>query len=435
MTCLYWNLLGLIIRALTTHLRGELKTCPQHDCLGTTMDHDAIIIGAGPAGLFAATEIAKRGFDVRVLEEHERVGEPDHCAGLLSTSGLNRLGVNLPDEVIQNTVSGAIIYSPSGHTIKVERGKREARVIDRRRFDAWLATRATDQGVEVTTNTKVSEIGREGVLDYRVKVRGKINTELTSNVYIIAEGSRCQLSGSIGLPIVEKSSKYPAFQYEVSGVDIDDGLVEMFYGRNVAPGFFAWIIPLGEKRARVGLAARNKSKIRLDALIHHHKIVSKRMEGAKIERSLGGIVLVGLPIARMTNRNVIAVGDTAGIVKATTGGGVILGGLTAKLAGKIIAEALSSSAIARGIQQYEKQWKSMISNELRTMYLAQLALSSLSDKGLDSIIKDAANLGLLDAVKSEGDMDLQGSVIKKLLTNPRMVLTGLRAIRYINPFL
>ncbi len=399
------------------------------------MDHDAIVIGGGPAGLFAATEIAKRGFDVRVLEEHERVGEPDHCAGLLSASGLKRLGVKLPDEVVQNTVSGAKIYSPSGYSITVERGKREAHVIDRRRFDAWLATRAVDLGVEVTTNTRASEFVKAELFNHRIRVRGKINTELTSKAYIIAEGSRCRLTGSVGLPIVKKSNKYSAFQYEVSGVNIDDEIVEMFYGRNVAPGFFAWIIPLGERRARVGLAARDKSKIRLDALIQHHRIVSKRLEGAKIERSLGGIVLVGMPIARMTIRNIVVVGDAAGIVKATTGGGIILGGLTARLAGKIIAENLSTGTDTSKVQQYEKQCKSLVFDELRTMYLAQRALSSLSDKGLDSIIKDTANLGLLDVVKSEGDMDLQGRVIKRLLADPRMVLTGLRAIRYINPFL
>jgi len=399
------------------------------------MNHDAIIIGGGPAGLFAATEIAKRGFDVRVLEEHERVGEPDHCAGLLSASGLKRLGVKLPDEAIQNTVSGANIYSPSGHSITIERGRREAYVIDRRRFDAWLATRAMELGAEVTTSTKASEFAKADLPNYKVRVRGEINTELTSHAYIIAEGSRCRLSGSLGLPRVERSSKYPAFQYEVSGVDIDEGMVEMFYGRNVAPGFFAWIIPLGEKRARVGLAAQNKSKIRLDALLHHHKIISKRLERARIERSLGGIVLVGMPIARMTHRNIVTVGDTAGIVKATTGGGVILGGLTARLAGKIIAENLTLGTKASKFHQYEKQCKSMVFDELRTMYFAQRALSSLSDKGLDSVIKDAANLGLLDVVKSKGDMDLQSRVIKKLLTDPRMILTGLRAIRYINPFL
>ncbi|MFW9958112.1 MAG: geranylgeranyl reductase family protein [Candidatus Odinarchaeota archaeon] len=399
------------------------------------MDHDAIVIGGGPAGLFTATEIAKKGFDVRVLEEHERVGEPDHCAGLLSASGLKRLGLNVPDKVIQNTVSGAKIYAPSGHSITIERGRREAHVIDRRQFDAWLATEAMNMGVDITTNAKASEFVRAGPYNHKIKIRGKIDSELMSHAYIIAEGSRCRLSGSIGLPTVEKSSKYPAFQYEVSGVDIDNEMVEMFYGRNVAPGFFAWIIPLGEKRARVGLASRNRSKLRLDALMRHHNIISKRLEGAKIDRSLGGIVLVGMPITRMTYRNIITVGDAAGMVKATTGGGVIIGGLTAKLAGKIIAEYLICEAETTEIKKYEKQCKSMVFDELRTMYFAQRALSSLSDKGLDSIIKDTANLGLLDVVKSEGDMDLQSRVIRKLLTDPRMVLTGLRAIRYINPFL
>ena len=399
------------------------------------MDHDAIVIGGGPAGLFAAIEIAKKRYDVRILEEHERVGEPDHCAGLLSASGVKRLGVNLPNEAVQNTVSGASIYSPSGHSITIERGKREAYVIDRRRFDAWLAERAVELGAEITTNTKASEFVKAELYNHRIRVKGDINTDLTSRAYVIAEGSRCRLSGSIGIPTVQKSSKYPAFQYEVSGVDIDDEMVEMFYGRNVAPGFFAWIIPLGERRARVGLASRDKSRLRLDALIQHHEIVSKRMKGAKIERSLGGIVLVGMPIARMAFRNMITVGDAAGIVKATTGGGVILGGLAARLAGKIIAENLSSGIETIKIRHYDKQCKSLVFDELRTMYLAQRALASLSDKGLDSIIQDAGNLGLLDVVKSEGDMDLQGRVIKKLLADPRMILTGLRAIRYINPFL
>ena len=399
------------------------------------MDHDAIVIGGGPAGLFAAIEIAKKRYDVRILEEHERFGEPDHCAGLLSASGVKRLGVNLPNEAVQNTVSGASIYSPSGHSITIERGKREAYVIDRRRFDAWLAERAVELGAEITTNTKASEFVKAELYNHRIRVKGDINTDLTSRAYVIAEGSRCRLSGSIGIPTVQKSSKYPAFQYEVSGVDIDDEMVEMFYGRNVAPGFFAWIIPLGERRARVGLASRDKSRLRLDALIQHHEIVSKRMKGAKIERSLGGIVLVGMPIARMAFRNMITVGDAAGIVKATTGGGVILGGLAARLAGKIIAENLSSGIETIKIRHYDKQCKSLVFDELRTMYLAQRALASLSDKGLDSIIQDAGNLGLLDVVKSEGDMDLQGRVIKKLLADPRMILTGLRAIRYINPFL
>ena len=69
------------------------------------------------------------------------------------------------------------------------------------------------------------------------------------------------------------------------------------------------------------------------------------------------------------------------------------------------------------------------------MYLAQKALTSLTDKGLDSVVRDAHDMGLLETVRKEGDMDLQGRVIRKLLSNPRTFLLGLKAIRYINPFL
>lgn len=399
------------------------------------MDYDAIVIGAGPAGLLSASEIAKRGYDVRVVEEHKVIGEPDHCAGLLSTSGLKRLGMRVPENIIQNTVSGAIIYSPSGHSIKIERGKREAKVIDRRKFDAWLANKAMDSGAIITLDTRVSELFFQDNHIHGIRTKSDEIMELRAKVFVIAEGSRCRLSGSIGLPVVKRSSKYPAYQYEVSQADIDDEFVEMFYGQNIAPGFFAWIIPLGEGRARVGIAARNKSKIRLDALIQHHKIISKRLHGARIDRSLGGIVLVGLPIIRMTNRNALAVGDTAGIVKATTGGGVILGGITARLAGMIVADALSEEDMFAKINQYDYRCKSLVLRELRTMYLAQKALSSLSDRGLDTVVKDVGELGLLDVVKNEGDMDFQGRVIQRIMRDPRMFLMGFRAIRYINPFL
>jgi geranylgeranyl reductase family protein len=403
------------------------------DYLGVSLNRDAIVVGAGPAGLLAASKIAEGGHDVLVLEEHQEVGKPDHCAGLLSSSGLKSLGIKPSNDVVQNTVSGARIYAPSGHSILVERGQTEAFVIDRSRFDSWLASEALSKGAEVVTGKRVLDIG-EFQQDLRTVKTD--DDEYQVPVTVIAEGTPSVLTKTVELTAVSKGSKHPAYQYEIKGVDVDDDLVEMFYGRRLAPGFFAWIIPLGEGRVRVGLAAKNKSKIRLDAAMRNHPVMSKRLRGGEIERGMGGTVLVGRPIPKLSTDGVVIVGDAAGLVKATTGGGVIIGGLAALEAGSVVDLALKGGDVSeKGLSAYDRRCKSLFQRELETMNLAQKALSSLSDKGLDSIIKDAQELGLLSIVRREGDMDMQSRVIRKLISNPRMLLVGLKAVRYINPFL
>jgi geranylgeranyl reductase family protein len=398
--------------------------------------YDTLVIGAGPAGLLAAHEIARKGFSVGVMEEHQKVGEPDHCAGLLSISGLKSLNLSLPDDVIQNRVIGAKIYAPSGHSIVIERGNREAVVIDRRKFDSWLAERAMEEGASIFTNTKVTKINLDQNLDYRVYIQVEHTSQTTARIVIDAEGSRCLISTSMGFPGISKKSKLPAYQYEVANADLDDEYVEMYYGRAVAPGFFAWIIPLGEGRARVGIAAKNHAKLRLEAAMRHHPQIGLKLKNARIERQLGGIVLVGLPIKRTCKNRFLVVGDAAGMVKATTGGGVIMGGIAARIAGRTVSDFLEQTdGSEQDLSGYDDTWRALLMNDFRAMYFAQKLLTSLSDKGLDVLIREIEELGLIDVVRREGDMDRQQKVIKNLLLDPRMLMTSLKCLRYINPLL
>jgi digeranylgeranylglycerophospholipid reductase len=340
------------------------------------------------------------------------------------------LGLQPPADVIQNHVVGARIFSPSGYSIYVERGRREAIVVDRRKFDLWLADRALDADTKIMTGSKVKNINWKNG-----RISGvRADDDLSASIVINAEGSRCQISKQAGLPVVPRSSKYPAFQVEVSGADVADDVVEMYYGRATAPGFFAWIIPLGDGRARVGLAARNLAKRRLMAAIQHHPIMKERLRTASIQRRLGGIVLVGMPIRKTVKDNFLVVGDAAGMVKPTTGGGVILGGMTAKVASRIVIDALSNQARSSiTLDKYEGSWRSLLARELRTMYMTQRLLSSFSDKGLDSLIRDAGQYGIIETIRQEGDMDMQRRVILRLLSSPLTLFAGLKAARFINP--
>ncbi len=396
------------------------------------MPHDVIVVGAGPAGLIAACEAAKGAEDVLVIEEHERVGEPDHCAGLLSLTGLKTLGLMPPEDAVQNRVSGARIHSPSGESLLVMRGRREAVVVDRRVFDQWLADTATGVGVRVLTRVRVSGVCRDasGITGVHV---GETDAE-RSSVLIDAEGSSCQVSKAAGLPPVDRNCKYAALQYEVRNADVEDDLVEMFYSRRIAPGFFAWIIPLGDRRARVGLATRDRPVARLDAAIRHHPVFKSRLNSAVIERKIGGVVLVGLPVKKTFCGGFMVVGDAAGMTKPTTGGGVVVGGSAAMIAGRTAADAVSEAdTSADFLRKYEVSWHAALLRELRAMYLAQTILRSLSDKGMDLLIRDANKTGMADVLSSKGDMDMQGRAIAGLLLRPESIVTGLRALRYVCP--
>jgi digeranylgeranylglycerophospholipid reductase len=400
----------------------------------SALKYDAIIAGAGPSGLIAAHRIARDGHRVLVLEEHSQVGIPDHCAGLISSSGIKKLGLVPPPDVIQNTVEAARIYSPSGHSLLVERGKREALVINRRRFDAWLASRTMEAGAELKTSSKVTDVTKLEDGSYRVNYTSNDHVEeVIARVVLNAEGSRGVIAHSLGFPRIPRSSKYPAFQYEVSGISIDKSIVEMFYGRNVSNGFFAWIIPLGGDRARVGIASKDRAKQRLQSCMKNHPVMHDRLTGMKIDRSLGGVVIVGPPLRKTADGGAVSLGDAAGFVKATTGGGIILGGTSANIAGARISRELSHTKGEIDLSFLNALWRTSLQRELWIMYIAQRILMSFSDKGLDELVKGASRTGILDIIRREGDMDLQRRVILRLLRSPEMFLVGLRAIRYWNP--
>ncbi len=111
-----------------------------------------------------------------------------------------------------------------------------------------------------------------------------------------------------------------------------------------------------------------------------------------------------------------------------------MGGTAARVAGRVISTALSKENLQdTDIQLYESGWRSLLIRELRAMYFTQRVISSLSDRGLDTLIKDAEQFNLVETVRREGDMDLQKRVILSLLVNPFTILAGLRAARYLSP--
>ena len=109
---------------------------------------DIIVVGGGPCGSYAAYSVAKHGAEVTVCEEHPEVGAPRHCAGHLNISSMKRLGIQVPQEVIENKIKGAVFISPSGKQFVLRSRSPVTYVVNRELFDKHLAELAKKVGAD-----------------------------------------------------------------------------------------------------------------------------------------------------------------------------------------------------------------------------------------------------------------------------------------------
>jgi len=377
---------------------------------------DVAVVGAGPAGLLAAMEASRRGAEVLVLEEHGEVGVPDHCAGLISLAGLKALGLE-PGGYVRSRVRGARIYSPSCLRLDVEADGPVAVVVDRELLDKALAREAERAGATLMLRARAVRVRREGGLMVVEAEAPSGRLEVKAKVLIDAEGARFKVSRQLGLPQPDASLLYPALQAEVEGAHLEEDRVEVYLGSSWAPGFFAWMVPSGE-RVKVGLAARGVGLSRaLRRLMERHPVASRRLEGARTVRLMGGLLVLSGPLPKVHVEGAMAVGDAACHAKPTTGGGVVFGGVAARIAG---AEA---SRAARGDEgayaRYEARWRGLLERELRWMRALRLGLSAMSDAELDRLFALATRLEVGRALSRLGDMDFHAHTLRALMSTPR----------------
>ena len=106
------------------------------------VDCDVIVVGGGPAGLIAARELATAGHSVRVLEEHDAIGTPVHCTGVLGLDAFDEL--NLSRRAIVGGADAARFVSPNGTAVVIGAEQVRAAVVDRAIFDRQLAAAGGD---------------------------------------------------------------------------------------------------------------------------------------------------------------------------------------------------------------------------------------------------------------------------------------------------
>jgi digeranylgeranylglycerophospholipid reductase len=241
-----------------------------------------------------------------------------------------------------------------------------------------------------------------------VKRRGGTE-QFSAKIVVDAEGIASRILRLAGLRSLNPSTLVNGVHVEVENVrDVEEDCVEVFLGKNYAPGFYAWLIPKGDGKAKVGLAAKTGNpKELLRRFILKHPVASKKLCKAKILKMVFHPIPLGGPIPKTYADGFLAVGDVASQVKPTTDGGVIFG--------------MSCARVAKFLGSYQKRCKENFGFDVKIMLKIRKVLEGMSDEKLDEAIGLCRKLGLNSVLRGVEEIDFQGRTLLRLLQSPRML--------------
>jgi len=338
---------------------------------------DVAVVGAGPVGNFIASQLSSLGYGVLVFESKKKVGGAVCCTGIIGKECFERF--SLSGKAVLREVKSAKLFSPSGSLVRVERDEVQAYIVDRSTLDHSLAQRAQRAGARYFLGCRVKEIAlRDSCVMVRTEQEGR-REDFRAKVVVIANGFGSRLPAMLGLGKIGDFAI--GAQAEVRAHELDE--IEVYTGRMVAPGFFAWFVPTSGDKALTGLlCSRHQGRYLrrfISELSRQGRVTSS---GFKI--TYGGVPLK--PLSRTFGERVVVVGDAAGQVKPATGGGVYYGLLCADMAVETLRQAFGRGDLSAGeLADYEKRWKKKLSRELSVGYWVHQFYGRLSDPQLDRI--------------------------------------------------
>ncbi len=318
------------------------------------------IVGSGTIGSYAAYLLAKQKQEVTLYEEHEKVGVPCHCTGIV-TSYLQDM-IKFPKKLVVNRLKHVKVIAPNGKSIVI--GSKDI-VLDRIGFDVFLAEKAVKEGAEIAYGHRFEEI-KNNKLIFKKNNETK---EIRSDIIIGADGPDSRIRKYVyGKPI----SKWIGVQ-TVQKAEYDKDTFEVYFGNDLCPEFFAWVVPESEESAIVGLATKKTPNIYFERFMKMRFGESYRQN---ILSWRGGMIPEYDSKMKAQKGNIFLVGDAATHVKATTGGGII--------PGMRAAEALADSI--KDDKDYDTEWRKRIGMDMWIHLKMRETLNRFSDDDYDYLI-------------------------------------------------
>jgi len=389
---------------------------------------DLVVVGGGPAGSSAAYAASKNGLKVALIEKEKSIAESVRTSGVTWIKNIKEFGI---PENCYNPVKNFEFYSPNN---KVSIGDTVARsaVLDVRKTYRWLASQAEINGTRIFVNTNVkSAIKDESGKIIGVKAtQNEKETEFYGKVVIDASGFQSTVAKSMGF--VEQWEKFGAgAEYEAKVERVQADTWWLMVGEKYSPAGYAWIFPLGDNIARIGVGI-GKPDSPVDPTARLKELIQNK-EGPiadlgriePIEFHYGLIPNDGLS-RKTVYDNLILVGDSAGQANPLVLEGIRYAIKFGRVAGEVASKAIKTNDTSeKKLSEYEDNWKKAIESKIKSAGKVQDRWIGLTDEDWDKeldIISELKPEEFLDFIKADFGLS---NMLKLATSHPKLAVRQL----------
>jgi geranylgeranyl reductase family protein len=379
---------------------------------GSENRFDICIIGASIAGNYLSYLLSNSSLRIAVIEEHEKIGKPLQCAGIVSQK-LNKL-ISLPKGVVLNRVKIARLNFPSNNSIELS-GNEHPYIIDRIKLDQTFYEKVKD-------NPNISFFLGEKFKSFKYIDANKNENQK----FLIIKTSKRQIKAklligcdgplsSIAKRLDIRNKIIYATQIRITG-EFNENKAYLYFDERWNE-LFGWIVPEGNKIYKIGLACSKNIMKNFKLFLNKLGVNYKN----KIDQQ-GGIIPIGT-MNKLAHNNILLLGDAACMVKATTGGGIIMLLIAANIAAKCILKCFQTNNYSKKFirKHYQKPCEATIGKELKLHYIVRTILKNFTNQDYYKIYNIMKKNEIRKLISVYGDMDFPKKLAFKLIFNSEFI--------------